>query len=213
MKRLHITFAVFLNLFLGNTVLAEDGKQSGNEKVPVPLLAKRDTVPYNDDIQVEVSNDGEQITVEAAFVVPVAPRQAWAVLTDFENIPSFNSGVLSSKITGRKGNNLYVRQKGISKYGVLSFSFESVREIHLIPLKKIQERMISGSMRKMEETTQLSPEGKRTRITYHAVFIPGMWVPPLLGNVFIKHEARGQFQQLINEIIRRQRVNMADHEP
>ncbi|MDE2366721.1 MAG: SRPBCC family protein [Betaproteobacteria bacterium] len=212
MKRLHIMFAVFFNLFLVNTVLAEDGEPSGNKKV-APLLVKREAMPYNDDIQVEVWHDGEQITVEAAFVVPVAPRQAWAVLTDFENIPSFNSGVLSSRITGRKGNNLYVRQKGISKYGVLSFSFESVREIHLIPLKKIQERMISGSMRKMEETTQLSPEGKHTRITYHAVFIPGMWVPPLLGDVFIKHEARGQFQQLTNEIIRRQRVNIADHEP
>jgi hypothetical protein len=30
-----------------------------------------------------------------------------------------------------------------------------------------------------------------------------MWVPPVVGNVFIKHEAQEQFQQIVNEIVRR----------
>jgi len=213
MKRLYITLAVFLNLFLGNAVLAEEEKQSKNEKTRALISVKQAAIAYNNDIQVKVKHDGEQVIVDAEFIVPVVPQQAWAVLTDFENIPSFNSGVLSSKVTSRAGNNLHVWQKGISKYGFLSFSFESIREINLIPFKKIQERMISGSMRKMEETTKLLLEGKHTRIAYHAVFIPGMRVPPLLGNVFIRHEAREQFQQLANEIIRRQQTNIAGHEP
>jgi carbon monoxide dehydrogenase subunit G len=213
MKRLYITFAVFSNLYLGNTVLAEEEKQSKREK-PVALISpKPAAIAYNSDIEIKVKHDGEQVTVAAEFIVPVAPQQAWAVLTDFEHIPSFNSGVLFSKVISRAGNNVHVWQKGISKYGVLSFSFESIREINLIPFRKIQERMISGSMQKMEETTQLLPEGNHTRITYQAVFIPGMRVPPLLGNVFIKHEAREQFEQLANEIVRRQQTNIAGHGP
>ena len=212
MKRLCITFAVFFNLFVGNMVLAEEEKQK-HEKIPTLIPVKQAATAYNDDIAVKVKHDSEQVTVDVEFIVPVVPQQAWAVLTDFENLASFNAGVLASKVTSRTGNSLHVWQKGISKYGILSFSFESIREINLTPFRRIQERMISGSMRKMEETTELLSEGSHTRIAYHAVFIPGMRVPPLLGNVFIKHEAREQFQQLANEIIRRQRMNIAGHEP
>ncbi|SEL09099.1 SRPBCC family protein [Nitrosovibrio tenuis] len=210
MKKIQITFAtILLNLLLFDSPLAEE--ETLPKKTSVNT-AKQSVEPRDQNIHIKVRNDGEQIIVDANFIVPVVPKQAWAVLTDFENIPRFNSGVLSSKVTGRTGNRLQVWQKGISKYGFMSFSYESVREINLIPFKKIQERMISGSMKKMEEATELSPEENQTRITYHAIFIPGMWVPPMVGNVFIKHEAREQFQQLIDEIRRRQ-MNIAGHEP
>src|SRR5690242_16188512 len=212
MKRLYITFAVFFNVLAVNTAFAEEEKQK-YEKTSALISVKEAPRAYNSEIAVKVKHDSEQVTVDVEFIVPVVPQQAWAVLTDFENLASFNAGVLASKVTSRTGNSLHVWQKGISKYGILSFSFESIREINLTPFRRIQERMISGSMRKMEETTELLSEGSHTRIAYHAVFIPGMRVPPLLGNVFIKHEAREQFQQLANEIIRRQRLNIAGHEP
>jgi carbon monoxide dehydrogenase subunit G len=212
MKRLYITFAVFFNLLVGNTALAEEEKQK-HEKTSALVSARQATTAYNSDIAVKVKHDSEQVIVDVEFIVPVVPQQAWAVLTDFENLPSFNAGVLSSKVTSRTGNSLHVWQKGVSKYGIVSFSFESIREINLTPFRRIHERMISGSMRKMEETTELLSEGSRTRIAYHAVFIPGMRVPPLLGNAFIKHEAREQFKQLANEIVRRQQTNIAGHEP
>src|SRR5690242_4466244 len=100
MKRLYITFAVFFNLYLGNTVLAEEEKQSKKEK-PVALVSPKPAAVANSDIEIKVKHDGEQVTVAAEFIVPVTPQQAWAVLTDFENIPSFNSGVLLSKVTSR----------------------------------------------------------------------------------------------------------------
>ena len=70
--------------------------------------------------------------------------------------------------------------------------------------------MISGSMRKMEETTQLLPEGDQTRINYRVVFIPGSWIPPVAGEVFIKQEAREQLQEVVNEIIRRKQMKLAN---
>ncbi|MEO8991580.1 MAG: hypothetical protein ABI284_04015, partial [Nitrosospira sp.] len=84
--------------------------------------------------------------------------------------------------------------------------FESVREIKLVPFERIHERMISGDMRKMEETTELRPERGQTRIVYRAVLIPGVWIPPMVGNEFVRQEVREQFQTLINEINRRERV-------
>jgi carbon monoxide dehydrogenase subunit G len=215
MKRFEITCAaVLINLFLGNVALAEDEKRAS--PVPAPANSSsaknRDALPGK-NIAVRVRNDGEEITVEATFVAPVLPQQAWAVLTDFDNIPNFNPGVVSSKVTGRTGNRVWVSQRAATKYGFLTFSYDSKREIDLFPFSKIRERMTSGSMRKMEETTELSPEDDQTRITYHAVFIPGTWIPPMVGNAFIKREAREQFTELVNEMIRRNQVKIARREP
>ncbi|HEV7928613.1 MAG TPA: SRPBCC family protein [Nitrosospira sp.] len=214
MKRFEITCAtVLINLFLGNTALAEDEMPTRRVSAPTSSSTKNgDALPAK-NLAVRVRNDGEQITVEATFVVPVLPEQAWAVLTDFDNIPNFNPGVVSSKVTGRTGNRVWVSQKAATKYGFLTFSYDSKREIDLFPFSKIQERMTSGSMRKMEETTELALQGDQTRITYHAVIVPGTWIPPMVGNAFIKHEAREQFTELVNEIIRRKQVKIASREP
>ncbi|WON75501.1 SRPBCC family protein [Nitrosospira sp. Is2] len=214
MKRFEITCAaVLINLFLGNAVVAGDETRTGRVSAPASISSRNSDALPAKNIAVRVRNDGEQITVEATFVVPILPEQAWAVLTDFDNIPNFNSGVISSRVTGRTGNRVWVSQKGATKYGFLTFSYDSKREIDLFPFSKIQERLTSGSMRKLEETTQLTPEGDQTRITYHAVFIPGTWIPPMVGNAFIKHEAREQFAELVNEMIRRNQVKIASREP
>ena len=189
--------------------MAGEEKQSKSDKAVALNPARPVADSHNKNIAIKVQNDGEQIIVDANFIVPVVPQQAWAVLTDFENIPNFNPDILSSKITGRTGNNLHVAQKSLTKYGFLNFAFETEREIHLLPFEKIEERMVKGNMRKMEETTQLSREGSQTRVTYHAVFVPDVWVPAVIGNTFIKREARAQFQKVVNEIIRRNQIRIA----
>jgi hypothetical protein len=100
---------------------------------------------------------------------------------------------------------LYVSQDSIIKIGFFTFSFESIRQINLFPFWKIRERMIKGSMPKMEETTQLLLEGDHTRIAYHANIVPDMWVQKIIGQVFIEDEAREQFQEIIEEILSRER--------
>ncbi|MDQ3186846.1 MAG: hypothetical protein M3Q16_10425 [Pseudomonadota bacterium] len=196
---------LLLMLCLTKSVLGE-GKPLENEKVPTVNPAAQLIERHNTEIKVKVSNDGEQITVDATFTVPVLPQHAWAVLTDFDNIPNFISSIQSSKVTDRSGNSIYVSQNGIEKYGFLTISLESVRKISLFPFNKIQEHMISGSMRKMDEMTQLLPEGKHTRIIYHADIIPGAWIARFAGSIFIENEVRKQFQEIINEIIRRKQL-------
>lgn len=213
-KRFEITCAaVLVCLFTGNSVLAQEEQQARSVTASAISSSRSGDLSNLKKISIRVRNDGEQISIDASFMVPVAPEQAWAVLTDFDNIPNFNRGVLSSKVTARTGNRVHVSQKAATKYGFLTFSYDSTREIDLVPFSKIQERMITGSMRKLEETTQLFPEGEHTRITYNAVFIPGNWIPPMVGNAFIKHEAREQFTELVNEMIRRNQVKVASREP
>ena len=207
MKKLYVTSVAFLlGLLLSHPVSVEAEKRSKNETASAVNLAEQTNERHDKEIEVRVQNDGERIIVYATFVVPVVTQQAWAVLTDFDNISNFISGVQSSKVTNGTGNNLKVSQRGVTKFGFFTFSFDSVREVNLTPFNKIQERMISGSMRKMEETTVLLPEGNQTRIAYHADIVPGLWILRFAGQLFIENEAREQFQQIRNEMIRRGKI-------
>jgi len=158
------------------------------------------------NINITIQNDGKRIIVDAYFTVPVNSQLAWETLTDFNNIPSFISSVQSSEIISRAGNTLYVTQNSILKFSVITFNFESVREVNLVPFKEINERMISGNIRKLEKTIRIIPEGDQTRISYHIDIIPDMWILKYIGHVFIENEAKEQLQEIRDEIIRRKKA-------
>ena len=80
--------------------------------------------------------------------------------------------------------------KGKAKFGPFSFPVESVREIRLVPFESMQQRLLSGSMKRLDVTTRLAPEGSGTRITNHTESIPDVWIPPIVGRLFIAHETR-----------------------
>jgi hypothetical protein len=88
-------------------------------------------------------------------------------------------------VNSSQGDVLVVSQRGTAKYGPLEFPFESTREIRLLPWDSIQSRQVSGNMRKMQGLTRLFDKDGATRIEYHADSIPGTWIPPLLGKMFI----------------------------
>ena len=161
---------------------------------------------HDKDIEVRVNIEGDEVMVDAAFSVPVTPQKAWEVLTDFDHMAGFISNLQFSKIIESSKNTLYVSQKGVAKHALITFPFESIREIRLTPVEKIQSHMLSGSMRKLEGITRLFPEGDHARITYHSDSFPGVWIPPIVGKAFIEHESREQFQEMRDEMLRRKQL-------
>ena len=163
--------------------------------------------PHKENIEVKVQIAGENVIVDVIFAVPATRQEVWVVLTDFENMADFISNLKESKVVSISGDTLKVFQRGAATYGPIAFPFESTREIRLTPFDKIQSHMISGSMRKMEGTTQLIDEGGQTRIIYHTDTIQEHWIPPIMGATFIEHEIREQFHEMRNEIIKRKRAS------
>jgi hypothetical protein len=172
--------------------------------VMAPALA--DAV-HKKNIEVKVRVAGENVIVDVIFAVAATRQEVWVVLTDFENMADFVSNQKESKVVGGSGDTLKVFQRGSATYGPITFPFESTREILLTPFDKIQSHMISGNMRKMEGMTQLIDEGGQTRIIYHTDTVQEHWIPPIVGNTFIEHEIREQFDEMRNEILRRKRVS------
>lgn len=161
--------------------------------------------PPTGEVEVKATREGEEMTLTATMYAPVNPRVAWAVLTDFDRMAGWVPNLQESRIVSRPDERpLRLAQKGMKRVGLLTFSFESVREIELAPIQKtMKAKGLSGNMRKLESTTRVSPEGEGTRIEYHLEFIPNYWVPPLIGPALIRRESRLQFEAIIEEMVRR----------
>lgn len=155
------------------------------------------------DISVHARKDGERVLIDVDFSVAATAVETWAVLTDYDSMATFVSGLQASRIISREGDALVVLQKGNASRGPLSLSFENVREIVLTPMTEIRSRLLSGTFKASEFTTRVVDHGDSTQIVNHGEFIPNIWVPPVIGPPLIEAETRKQFQELRAEILRR----------
>src|ERR1700687_6295280 len=156
------------------------------------------------DIHVHVKKNGATIIVDVEMMVQAPALATWDVLTDYDHMAQFVANVQSSKITDRKGNTLVVAQKSGTSFGLLKFSFDNVREVELVPHSEVRSKLISGDMKASAFTTRImSDGGGGARVFNHGEFVPTMWVPAVIGTVFLEGEPRRQFHELQNEMMRR----------
>ena len=156
-----------------------------------------------EDILVDVQKNGNEIAVSVDCPVKAPLPVVWAVLTDYDHMAQFISNLQESAVRARDGDTLQVFQKGRAARGLLSFSFENLREIRLVPYREIRSRLISGNLKSSEFTTSVVDDGEQIHIRNSGHFIPDVWVPPLIGPSVIEAETRKQFDELRAEILRR----------
>ncbi len=155
------------------------------------------------EITVRVERRGESVVVDVEANVPGALREAWAVFTDYENMAGFISNLTASKVLARTDNTLEVMQSGRTKVGFLSFGFEAVRAVELVPMREIRSSLVSGDFKAYVSTTSLVPTAAGTQIRHHGEYVPKKWLPPLIGPAVIERETHKQYQEFAAEIERR----------
>jgi hypothetical protein len=155
------------------------------------------------EMVIDVARSGEAFVVDALLFVPVPRRDAWAVLTDFDRISGFVPNLSESATTRPSGNRLVIAQKGVARFGPLSFPCESVREVELHSYDTVRSRNARGNMRQLDSVAWLGDAGGGTRIGYHVQAIPGFWFPGVIGEAFLRHEVREQFEAIVKEMLRR----------
>ena len=156
-----------------------------------------------DDIAVTVAQHGGKVTIDVELNVDASPQETWAVLTDFDNLASFVSGLEVSQVIEKYDAYWTVLQRGRAGTRPFSVPYESIRSVELLPYETIRAKLISGSVRHYVDTTRLIADGARTRIVSNAECIPGVWLPPFIGIAFVREETRSQFSDLRTEILRR----------
>src|SRR5262245_35376554 len=80
---------------------------------PAPAFAALD----DDDIDIDLTINGDAVSMDVTFLVDAKPREVWAVLTDYERMEEFVSNLTSSRILSRKRNGMTVEQKGKASAG------------------------------------------------------------------------------------------------
>lgn len=155
---------------------------------------------------VAVRQQDGAFVLDISYRVPVSPLEAWAVLTDFENMPAFVPGVDSSRILQQSGNTLRVEQKGTVQFGLLSLHYESVREIETTPLRTIRSRTLSGDA-SVDSLMVLTPAGRDTVLSYHATAVSHLPLPDSLVGAQLGEMLQNQFRAMGREMLRRAQEN------
>jgi hypothetical protein len=155
-------------------------------------------------VAVSVGNKGEAFVIDATVDVPVAPRMAWEVMTDFDHMPAFLGNLKSSQVMSRSGNTWIVYQQGVARYGLLSFAFASEREMRLEPVTRILARQVTGTAKSMESEAKIIPVNAGVQIQYHAETVIESTLARLFGASFLRHEVEEQFLDMVREMLRRQ---------
>ncbi len=153
---------------------------------------------------VTIAQNGEAFIVDATVDVPVRLTTAWDVLIDFDHMTSILGNLTSSKVVSRDGNTWIVRQEGVARYGLLSFSFVSEREIRLEPTTRILAKSLSGPVKRMESEARIISRDQSVQIRYHAESVPDSVLARMFGAPFVRHEVREQFLAMAREMIRRE---------
>jgi polyketide cyclase/dehydrase/lipid transport protein len=157
------------------------------------------------DIVVRVRKDGATISVDVECPIAATRAAAWEVLTDYDNMSKFISNLDQSVVRIRTGNHLLVYQKGKASRGPLTFPFENVRDIELVPEREIRSRMTSGDAMPAEFATRIEERGAKLYIVHTGKYTPKTWVPPIVGPALIEDETRKQYGEIRDEILRRER--------
>lgn len=156
-----------------------------------------------DDIAVTVHKDGDAVLVSVDCPVHAPRAIVWSVLTDYDHMAGYVSNLQVSEVRAREGDTLQVYQSGRATRGLITVSFENVREIRLVPGQEIRSRMISGTLKSSEFTTRIVDDGNALHVLNSGRFVPNVWVPPLIGPAVIEAETRKQFEEIRAEILRR----------
>ena len=144
---------------------------------------------------IEVTREGDTYILNSVMFAPVAQSIAWDVLTDFDKLAAWVPNVAQSKATKREDNWVMVEQRGTAKFGAASFPYVTERKIELTPQTAIKTTQLKGSLRRVESTILLEPDGKGTRINYHLEIVPSLLASTIMSRAFLEHEVTEQLRR------------------
>ena len=154
-------------------------------------------------IQAKVQKHGDTIVIDVEATAAVDPAIAFAVLTDYEQMPRYVSAIKWSRMSRTGPNTLEVEQVATAQVAFWNFTVRSLRAVELVPLKEVRSHLIKGDFKSYEFTTRVQERDGATLITHHGEYVPKAWLPPVIGTAVIQAQTEKQYEELIAEMLRR----------
>ncbi len=159
------------------------------------------TPPPPPDVKVAARDGLYHVT--ATFSVSQSASVAFAVLTDYEQIPRFMPDVRKSQVLERRGGAIVVEQEAVAHMMMFSKRLHLVLEIEEAPhVIQFQDRC-GQSFERYEGAWRISEGEAQVQIGYALTAKPKFDVPEFLLKRLLKRDAQTMIERLRGEIARR----------
>jgi len=155
------------------------------------------------EIAIEIVREGEFVSVRASAELKVNPRIAWEVLTDYDHLAEFIPDLRSSRVVRRTSDGVLVEQKGEFSFLFFRQPIEVTMAVSEQPPRRIVARAVAGNLKDMEGSYELQTSEAGVRLAYSGRFVPGFFLPPLIGMPIVRRSLERRFRAMVEEIERR----------
>ncbi len=159
-------------------------------------------------VDVRAERDGSVVRLQASVWFAAPPAVVWAVLTDYKGQARFVPGISRSDVLSRDSAGSVVRQRGSVRVLFFSIPFDVEYATVEQPPTVLTARLVRGSVRRMESTYRLRPEGGGTRLEYAEEVEASGWLPPLIGPAIMRRQVERELEAIRKEIERRNRERL-----
>lgn len=160
-------------------------------------------------IVVDTERHGDTIDIHASAQLQADAETAWRVLTDYDRYTDFIPDLRTSRIISREGRSAVVEQLGDARVWLLPVPLHITFEIVESPPIGVRSRAVSGSLRAMESSYRLTPDGQGVSLDYVGHVAPGFEFFGPLEQQTVKQNIARQFQALVDEIERQSAAAVA----
>jgi ribosome-associated toxin RatA of RatAB toxin-antitoxin module len=188
------------------TTIARGGHTRARRVVFVAtLVAAALSTPVGADNAEDVRVREEKGTyhVTAAFEVKESPETAYAVLTDYEQVPKFMPDVRTSIVRERTPERIVLEQEAVAKFLFFSKTIQLMLDVQEEP-GTISFKDTSGkSFERYEGRWTMTPREDRTVIGYTLTAKPTFSVPKMILSRLLKRDAGRMIEGLRAEMAKR----------
>ena len=163
------------------------------------------------DPRVTVREEGGVYTVAASFAVAEPASTAFAVLTDYEQIPRFMPDVRRSSVLERSEGLTVVEQEAVARLMMFSKRIHLILEVHdTAGIIRFRDRC-GKSFARYEGGWTITENDGHAAIVYELIAKPSFDVPEFLLKRLLKRDALQMIEQLRTEIAVRSRAARIRH--
>ena len=153
------------------------------------------TEPVPADLQVFVEKLGSSFKIQASFMTPVSQCEAYAFLTDYEDIKA-TPGLVESKVRKRSGNRVTVER--LIEEQVLLFPIQLRSEVEYteLPNQGLNFIQTKGDHKAYSGTWRLQANEKAVLVRYASTIMPDSVIPAGIIEYFMRNNIRKSFEKI-----------------
>lgn len=166
----------------------------------LPASAQADAKPA-----VSVDHADSRFNVLASIVLPLAPCNAYRLLTDYQELPRYIPGLLQLREKRLSPTRVEVWQEGVVQVLFFRVRLVSSLEMEETPERRVVFNQVSGDLQSYSGEWNLMKARDGTTVSYEATITlkPVQFAPAFLVKSVLEKEVTERFEALAGEALKR----------